>query len=185
MLRTSKNIVSVLFSFFRLRLLKMAYFRNIHFTWIERLSPSVSIDLDRKSKLIFGDRVSIHSGTRISAVEGGSISFGNHCFVNRNCIIASRERIVIGDGVAIGPNVMIYDHDHKMTPSVPIKESGYKLAAVEIGSDTWIGAGVIILAGTKIGNHCTVGAGSVVKQEVPDHTVLIQRRENQYYHDER
>ena len=36
----------------------------------------------------------------------------------------------------------------------------------------WIGAGAIVLPGSCIGRHVVVGAGSVVRGQVPDHCVV-------------
>jgi acetyltransferase-like isoleucine patch superfamily enzyme len=43
---------------------------------------------------------------------------------------------------------------------------------VEIGAGSWIGHGTIVLPGTRIGRQVVVGAGSVVRGEVPDHAVV-------------
>ncbi|RYE37044.1 MAG: acyltransferase, partial [Sphingobacteriaceae bacterium] len=34
--------------------------------------------------------------------------------------------------------------------------------------DCWIGANVVITAGTTIGKHCVIAAGAVVTKNVPD-----------------
>lgn len=36
---------------------------------------------------------------------------------------------------------------------------------------------VVILRGTKIGDNCVVGAGSVIKGEYEDNTIIVQKRE--------
>lgn len=44
---------------------------------------------------------------------------------------------------------------------------------VVIGDDTFLGAGCIILPGSRIGKFCVIGAGSVVKGVVDDYSVVI------------
>ena len=39
---------------------------------------------------------------------------------------------------------------------------------IEIGSDVWVGGGVIICPGVKIGSKTVIGAGSVVTRDIPD-----------------
>ena len=41
-----------------------------------------------------------------------------------------------------------------------------------IGAGTWIGHGVVILPGTRIGRNVVVAAGAVVRGEVEDHAVV-------------
>ena len=54
----------------------------------------------------------------------------------------------------------------------------YKTAPVEIGNNVWIGANTIILRGTKIGDNCVIGAGSIVKGNVLSNSVFLQKKEN-------
>ena len=44
---------------------------------------------------------------------------------------------------------------------------------VYIGKDSFIGAGAIVLSGTKIGCNCIIGAGVVVKCDIPDYSRVI------------
>ena len=74
------------------------------------------------------------------------------------------------------PNVQIYDHDHDFRVEGGVKAGKYKTAPVEIGNNVWIGANTIILRGTKIGDNAVIGAGCVVKGEVPAGAVLVQKR---------
>ena len=39
---------------------------------------------------------------------------------------------------------------------------------IVIGDDAWLGVGVIVLDGVKIGKGAVVGAGSVVTRDIPD-----------------
>ena len=41
-----------------------------------------------------------------------------------------------------------------------------------IGDNVFIGAGCIILPGTRIGNNCIVGAGTVCSGIIPDNSVI-------------
>lgn len=78
----------------------------------------------------------------------------------------------------LSPNVQIYDHDHDFRVKSGISEGMYKTAPVEIGNNVWIGANTIILRGTKIGDNCVIGAGSIVKGNVLSNSVFLQKKEN-------
>ena len=174
------NLISVPFTLIRLSLKKVFYPKSIFFSGIERFSPNVVIDTDRKSKIQFAKCVSIHSGGRITSTSGGELSIGYRTSFNVGCIVTCRYRIKIGENVSFGPNVMIYDHNHSMNTVNGVKNAEFKLADVEIGDYCWIGAGTIILPGACIGDYCVIAAGSIVTGNVPDHTVLIQKRTNTY-----
>lgn len=102
-----------------------------------------------------------------------SVCIGNNSGLGINCRIA--PYVTIGDNVMMAPNVTIYttNHETKRT-DIPMSEQGFKpVKEVKIGNDCWIGEGVIILPGVRIGNGVILGAGSVVRQDVPDYAVVI------------
>lgn len=174
------NLVSVPLTFVKLLVIKSILPRNIFFSPIERFSPNVVVDLDRQSHIIFGKGVSIHSRCRISAVSGGKLIIEDHTSFNVGCIVTCRHGIQIGENVSFGPNVMIFDHDHTMHKECGAQNTMFTCRDIVIGKNTWIGAGTIILAGAHIGENCVIAAGSVVKETIPDNSVVIQKRVSTY-----
>ena len=158
----------------------MFYPKNIFWSGIVRFSPGVVVDMDRKSRIQLGKRVSMHSRCRVASTAGGYLSIGDNTSFNVGCVVTCRHRVTIGKNISFGPNVLIYDHDHIMEAETGPKGPGFHLGEVEIGDNTWIGAGTIILRDTHIGKNCMIAAGSVVKGVVPDYTRLIQKRVNTY-----
>ena len=43
---------------------------------------------------------------------------------------------------------------------------------IRIGNDVWIGAHAVVLAGVTIGEGAVVGAGAVLKDNVPPYTIV-------------
>ena len=116
----------------------------------------------------------------MSATKDSVINIGKNVFINRNAIVACRKRVVIGQDTVIGPNVVIYDHDHRFDANGRVKEnasSPYKEDDVIIGKNVWLGAGSIILRGTVIGDNTIIAAGAVVKGRIPE-GVLVRRENN-------
>ena len=68
---------------------------------------------------------------------------------------------------------MIHTANHETAPERPIVEQGWVSRPVEIGSDCWIGMGVCILPGARLGDRCIVGAGSVVTGELDPDSVAV------------
>lgn len=174
------NVVSVALTMARLGIKKAYLPGSVFFHGIQRFSPNVVVDTDRCSRMEFGSHISIHSGGRIAAVDGGNLNIGDNTSFNVGCIVTCRKKITIGANVSFGPNVMVYDHDHVMDVLNGAKGPEYHLEEVVIGDNSWIGAGSIILRGTHIGKNCVIAAGSVVKDNIPDNTTLIQKRVNTY-----
>ena len=115
----------------------------------------------------------ITRGNAVFRVEGGELIIGDKCFFNQNVSITCKKKIVIGDRCQIANNVVIVDHDHAGSENW----GSYVETPVTIGNDVWIGANVVIMRGTTIGDKAVIGAGSIVKGDVPAGKVFYQKRE--------
>jgi acetyltransferase-like isoleucine patch superfamily enzyme len=79
----------------------------------------------------------------------------------------------IGDGTIVGPYAMIHTANHGIASERPIVDQGWTERPVEIGADCWIGMGVCILPGARLGEGCVVGAGSVVAGELESNCIAV------------
>lgn len=107
--------------------------------------------------------------------SGALLSIGDHVGISGGSVIAA-SRVTIGAGSLLGANVTVMDTDFHPIDSLerfrsplpePVEED-----AVEIGRNVFIGTGAIILKGSRLGDNCVVGAGSVVKGRFPANTVV-------------
>lgn len=171
------NIISVLFSLVKFSFMKIFHLKGFRFKLIERFSPSTTVVIGNGSKIILGSKVRMHTGSKISANAGGVLKIGDSCRINNNCRIACHDSITLESGVEFGPGVTVYDHDHDFRAEGGIKAGKYKTAPVFIGENSWICANAIILKGAHIGKNCVIGAGCIVTGDVPDNSVLVQKRE--------
>jgi serine acetyltransferase len=101
------------------------------------------------------------------------LRIGDRCVIGRGSHIVAHHSLLIGDDVFTGPYVYITDQNHGYAdPHVPIGRQMPLNAAVRIGSGSWLGAGAVVLPGTRIGCNVVVAAGSVVRGTVPDRCVV-------------
>lgn len=138
--------------------------------------PSVSIQVGKNAHLILESDVSIRRNCELNVRRDALLKVGKGSFLNSGCIITAHKSITLGEHVELGPNVLIFDHDHKF------KENGYRAKEFEcdeivIGNNVWIGANTVILRGTEIGDNCVIGAGCVVKGKYESGSLVIQKRE--------
>lgn len=122
----------------------------------------------------FSNLIGLYQRTIIIARGNGEIRIGNKVGISGATIYA-REKIHIGDGSLVGANTKIFDHDfHSLVLEERIAEDYSRLVTrpVEIGQNVFIGCNCIILKGTKLGDGCVVGAGSVVHGEFEEGAVL-------------
>jgi acetyltransferase-like isoleucine patch superfamily enzyme len=116
-----------------------------------------------------GDRVHLNEGVKIVTAHGGSVSFGADAHVQPGCyFLAVKRSIRIGRNVQIAPNCAFYPYEHGLAPERPIHQQALRSKGdIEIGDDSWLGYGVVVLSGVSIGEGAVVGAGSVVTESVP------------------
>lgn len=177
MRRLVNNIISCLHSLIRFLLLKVFHFCGLKFNIIERFSPNVVVEMGKKSSLILGKMVRVHSGSKIKVRKNARLVLESGVKINYNCIIACHKEITVGAGTQFGPSVYLYDHDHDYREG--LQKNKYLEGAIKIGKNCWIGANTVILRGTQIGDNCVVGAGCVLKGNFPSNSVIVQKRSNE------
>lgn len=92
-----------------------------------------------------------------------------------NAIINTRSgNITIGDFTFFGHNVMLLTgiHDYTKRGLERIQTVPKEGHDIVISKGVWIGSGVIILGGVKIGENSVIGSGSVVTGDIPDNVFV-------------
>ncbi|MCR5183912.1 MAG: acyltransferase [Opitutales bacterium] len=111
----------------------------------------------------------------IVVCPGATIEIGDRVGMSAATLHA-KTSIKIGAGTLIGGNAKILDHDfHPLDWRERNPDKGTeKTAPIVIGEKCFIGGDSIILRGAKLGDHCVVGAGSVVPAgDYPAGSVLV------------
>lgn len=110
--------------------------------------------LGKQSELVIGDRVALNSNVMINADNGG--------------------KIVIGNCVIVGPNVVLRASNHSFhKKEIPIREQDHEAGIIIIEDDVWLGSGVVVLPNVRIGRGSVIGAGSVVTKDIPPFSVAV------------
>src|SRR5262245_26239726 len=131
--------------------------------------------------------VEIGTGTKIwhfCHVQSG-VRIGNRCILGQNVNVAND--VVIGDNVKIQNNVSVYtgvelEDDVFCGPSCVftnvinprsqiVRHSQYLRTLVRRGAT--IGANATIVCGATLGRYSFIGAGAVVRGDVPDYALML------------
>lgn len=100
---------------------------------------------------------------------GKNIHLGKNVFINHCCEFMDRGGIYIGNDVFIGPKVNLLTINHDINP---YNRKTTFCKAIHIGDRVWIGAGVNVCAGVKIGENSIIAAGAVVTKDVPANSIV-------------
>lgn len=135
----------------------------------ERLSGALRIHVAQGGELRIGARTWLR--TEVGPIQlvvhrGARMTFGVDSWLN-GCSLSAKVAVDCGRQAWIGPGSRVYDSDqHALDAERPERS-----APVRMGDCFWVGAGVTVLKGSRIGSHCVIGAHSLVTGEVPDHSL--------------
>lgn len=110
---------------------------------------------------------------RIDDLRARGVQIGSGCWILTPHFSTEPWLIEIGNRVAIAGGVQFVTHEagawllREQHPNLQV------FGRIRIGDGCIIGMNAILLPGTTIGPDCLVGAGAVVKGEVPEGSVVV------------
>jgi acetyltransferase-like isoleucine patch superfamily enzyme len=123
----------------------------------------------------------IHSHAHITALKAFSglqytpqITIGNGVYIGRYSYFVAIDSIRIEDCCVLSDHVYITDNAHGLHPErgpimkQPLESKG----AVHIGRNCFVGFRACIMPGVSLGEHCVVGANSVVTRSFPARSMV-------------
>lgn len=117
-----------------------------------RISPTATFS--NPERIALGARVSIGAGCTLWAGPGTG-------------------RIEVADDVLFGPDVFVTAAGYRFNDGAPVTEQAMDEADVTIGRDVWLGARVVVLPGARIGDGAVIGAGALVRGEIPARAIAV------------
>ncbi|MCU0652687.1 MAG: acetyltransferase [Candidatus Pacebacteria bacterium] len=132
-------------------------------------------------KAVIGDGTKIWHNAQV--LEGAVI--GENCVIGHNCLVGE---VTVGNGVKIQSNTDVW---HKVTledyvfvgPSAVFTNDLNPRAKYPKTKEEWLptlvkegatlGANSTVVCGSTIGKWALIGAGAVVKGQVPDHALMV------------
>ena len=132
-------------------------------------------DSTRGSRIVVGARSVIDSFVKVKPAGGtGDLTIGEGSVINAGCVLYTGNGIAIGNGVAVAANCTFAPVNHAYRDkSLPILEQGFgpSKGGITVEDDVWIGANCVLLDGARLQRGCVIGAGSVVRGDVPAYSV--------------
>ncbi len=171
-----KSLILISLNFFRIAIGKIIHPGRFRVRWLQRISPKCSLKAFGKGRLEIGRNCDFAPFCDFEVHGFGKLSIGKDCYFNRLCMISAQESVTIGEGCMFGPGVKIFDNNHKHSPESGVSPE-LTTSPIVIGDKCWICSDVIILKGSRIGDNCVIGAGCVVRGDIPAGSVVSTRQE--------
>lgn len=103
---------------------------------------------------------------------GYNIEVGDNFFANHNTVILDGAKVIFGNNVFVAPNCGFYTAGHPI--DTERRNRGLEYAyPITVGDNVWIGAGVHVMPGVRIGSNVVIGGGSVVVRDIPDNSIAV------------
>jgi len=144
-----------------------------------RLGDDVVVDdlvvLDAKGTrnegITVGAGVFLGRGTILSCKDG-DIVLGDHVNIGFHSEIFSASRVTVGRYGLFAAYTYLVGGGHAFDQAgVPIVEQDRTSRGIALAENVWLGTGVKVLDGVRIGRDVVVGAGAVVTGDLPDGVV--------------
>ena len=122
-----------------------------------------------------GQGIHIEPGIRIQNARDGAcdnLQLGSHVYVGPECLFDLACPIAIEDEVVLSARVCLVTHadvgNRPLKRRYPRREG-----AIVVKRGAWIGMNVVVLHGVTIGECAVVGAMSLVRRDVPPHSLSM------------
>ncbi|QPF75097.1 acyltransferase [Roseateles sp. DAIF2] len=143
------------------------------------LAKGVLIDGLSSHGVTIGRRVNIGPYTQIEATGvitnlGIGFEIGDNSGIGAFSYVGAAGGVKVGANVIMGQRVSFHSEDHVFSDlDVPIRAQGVVRKGIVVADDCWIGANVTFLDGCTVGRGCVIGAGSVVRGDIPAYSIAV------------
>jgi acetyltransferase-like isoleucine patch superfamily enzyme len=128
---------------------------------------------DNNEGIFIGNGVFIGRNSILSC-KNGSIYLKDYVNIGFNCEIMSASSVTIGEKTLIAAYTYIIGGGHEYSLiDKAVLDQGRTSKGVELGNSVWLGAGVKVLDGVKIGRNSIIGAGAVVTKDIPENSIAV------------
>lgn len=138
--------------------------------------PIIGTKIGRPLRACCAKMILKRSGKHITIEDHASfsskVSLGDYSGIGKRCFL--QGEVNIGNHVMMSPDVKIYTINHKFSDiNIPMNQQGIQTERpVFFEDDVWIGCNVIVLPGVRVGHGAILGAGSVVRDDIPPYAIV-------------
>lgn len=139
-----------------------------------------TVEIDKGAEIGEGTKIWQNCQIKKGAKIGKNCVIGHNCFIGENVVIGNGvkiqsnvdvwEKVTLEDYVFIGPSV-VFTND--LTPRAKYPKSKNEWLPTLVKEGASVGANATIVCGVEIGKWVFIGAGAVVKENIPDYGLVV------------
>lgn len=123
--------------------------------------------------LFIGDGVFVGRNTILSC-KNGDIYLDEKVNMGFNCEIFSASEVRVGKKSLIAAYCYLIGGTHKMDRlDIPPLEQERESKGIILEENLWLGAGVKVMDGVRIGHDSVIGASAVVSKDIPEYSIAV------------
>ena len=169
-----RTVFLIAYNVFRFALNKVANWNRFDVHWLQRISPLCALKVFQRGVIRVARNCEFAAYCDFEAHGEGVLEIGAGTYFNRYCMISAHERVTIGKHCMFGPGVKIFDNNHVHSPESGVS-GALTTGAIFIDDNSWIASDAIILKGAHIGKNCVIRAGCIIRGEIPDGSVVVNK----------
>lgn len=109
----------------------------------------------------------------VNRLRARGVRIGEGCRIYSTEFSTEPYLVTLGDGVSIAGSVKFLTHDGAARMRKARRPGIQLFGRIDVGANTFIGEGAILLPGTNIGRDCVIAAGAVVRGAIPDNSLVV------------
>ena len=117
--------------------------------------------------VISGTKIGKNCSLGQNVMAGPDVSIGDNCKIQNN--VSLYNGVTLEDNVFCGPSCVF---TNVLTPRAGVERKD-EFARTLVKKGATIGANATIVCGNDLGRYCTIGAGAVVTENVPDFALMV------------
>jgi acetyltransferase-like isoleucine patch superfamily enzyme len=129
------------------------------------------IKLGRNSRIIVNGNVAIAPGASINVKDNGTLVFEGDAVIAHNLTLICERSVTIGQGTHISWNATLIDSDGHQFICRDNQKARIPYSPLRIGDQVGLQMNVQIPRGVTIGRRAVIGAGTVVRRNIPEECV--------------
>jgi len=138
-----------------------------------------SVQIIGLDNVVLGENTVIGQDTWLNVNDRSNkdiaIEIGNNCFIGRRNFFTSGKKIEIGDYCLTAPECKFMSSTHiAIDPLQPYITTGNTNSdSIKIGTNVFFAANVTVLGNVDIGSGSVIGAGAMVRSDVPPFSLVV------------